>query len=277
MDPTAEWVVAAPAAPLRTFVDAYVGYRTVGVPGGLHRGLPSRHMTFIVSIGDPIDVIAQTDPRQAPSRYRTVVSGLQASPALIRHGGDQEGVALELTPLGSRALLGAPARALWNTSFELGDVVGSVADELWERLQVPAPWADRFAVCDDVLSRLTTDAPPVPALDRAWRVLVGSAGTVAVGDVATEVGWTRQHLTRGFTDELGLGPKTVARVARFERARRLLAGHDGRTVADVAATCGYADQSHLDREFAVFAGCSPTTWLRDEQVPFVQDDELRVG
>jgi len=277
MTATADWVVALPAPSLRPFVDAYVGYRMVGMPPGLHRGLPSRHMTFIVSIGDPIDVIAQTDPRQAPDRYRTVVSGLQASPALIEHQGDQEGVAIELTPLGSRALLGAPARALWNTSLELGDVVGSVADELWERLQAPAPWADRFGVCDAVLTRLVTDRRPLPALERAWRLLVGSAGTVGVGAVAAEVGWSRQHLTRRFTDELGLGPKAVARVARFERARNLLAAPAGLTVADVAATCGYADQSHLDREFGALAGCSPTTWRRDEQVPFVQADEVVVG
>lgn len=70
-----------------------MGYREVGRPGGLHRGLPSQHLTFIVSIGKPIDVVAQTDPAQAPARYDVVVGGLQASSALIAHDGDQEGVA----------------------------------------------------------------------------------------------------------------------------------------------------------------------------------------
>lgn len=132
-------------------------------PAGVHRGLPSRHLTLIVSIGDPIDVLAQTDPRQAPERYRFVVGGLQAGPALIAAAAVQKGVASELTPLGSRALLGLPARALWDTSVEAADVVGPAATELWERLHHTVHWPDRFAACDDVLWRLVSGRRTAPA------------------------------------------------------------------------------------------------------------------
>lgn len=266
-------VTAAPAPALRPYVDRYVGYRTGTFPAGVHRGLPSQHATFIVSIGDEIDVRVQTDPRQAPQRYRTVLSGLQASPALIAHPAPQEGVAIELSPLGFRALFAQPARALWNTSVELADVVGRAGDELWERLQELDTWPARFAACDAVLTRWLVDRQAVPELRRAWHLIVASGGTVGVAELADAVGWTRQHLTRRFTDELGLGPKLAARVVRFERARQLLrAAPSFVSIADVAATCGYYDQAHLDRDFAELAGCSPRQWLRDE-VPSFQDPE----
>ena len=101
-DPTVESITRRPAGPLAPFVDRYHGYRIVGAPPGVHRGLPSRHLTFIVSIGPPIDVVAQTDPGQSPARYACVVGGLQAAPALIAHDGNQEGVSVALTPTGSR-------------------------------------------------------------------------------------------------------------------------------------------------------------------------------
>lgn len=125
-----EWVIVPPTEVLAPYIDSYIGYRLTGFAPGLHRGLPSRNMTFIVSVGPPIDVVRQTDPSQSPHRYRTVVSGLHSSPALIAHEGHQEGVAVVLSPLGSRTLFGMPARELWNTSVELTDVVGSVGDEL---------------------------------------------------------------------------------------------------------------------------------------------------
>jgi AraC-like DNA-binding protein len=274
MPPSSEWVAAPPAPAVRAFVDGYVGYRLAGFPPGLHRGLPSRHLTFIASIGAPIDVVVQTNPRQAPDTYRCTLGGLQETHALIDDPGAQEGVAIELTPLGSRVLFGMPARELWDTSLELADVVGGVGDELWERLQLADGWTERFAACDDVLTRLAVHDPVAAELEVCWDLLAASHGTVPVATLAAETGYSRQHLTRRFRDEFGLSPKRAGRVMRFERARQLLAT-PGVTVGQLAARCGYADQSHLTRDVAAFAGCTPSELLLDH-VPFVQD-EVTVG
>lgn len=279
MSEASAWTTRPPAEPLAPFVDQYVGYRLVGFPAGLHRGVPSRHMTFIVSIGADIDVVAQSDAAQSPQRYRCVLGGLQASPALIAHDGYQEGVAIELTPIGCRALFGMPARALWSTSLELGELVGSVGPELWERLQLVETWDARFAACDDVLLRLMGRGrwgdDPVPAeLRRSWDLVVGSRGAVGVADLADTVGWSRQHLARCFKDEFGLTPKLAARVVRFERARRMLvATPPFVSIAQVAATCGYYDQAHLTRDFVDLAGCPPGQLVAEEELPIVQDPD----
>ena len=190
--------MGSPAPPLSPYVDRYVGYKLTGFPRGVHRGLPSRHMTLIVSIGAAIDVVGQTDPMQSPGTYRCIVGGLQASSAVIAHDGTQEGIAVELTPVGSRALLGMPAQALWNTTLELDDLLRSAGTELWERLQCTGAWGARFSVCDQVLGRLLRDDSAEPALARAWRLVVASAGTTPVAGLAETVGWTRQHFTRRF-------------------------------------------------------------------------------
>jgi AraC-like DNA-binding protein len=41
--------------------------------------------------------------------------------------------------------------------------------------------------------------------------------------------------------------------------------HRRRGLADVAAECGFYDQAHLTREWHDLAGCTPTTWLAEEQ------------
>jgi transcriptional regulator GlxA family with amidase domain len=82
-----------------------------------------------------------------------------------------------------------------------------------------------------------------------------------VADVAREVGWSERHLAARFRTEIGLTPKAAARVIRFDRARRLVPRHTG---AAVAAVCGYADQSHLVRDFVAFTGLGPRAWLAAE-------------
>jgi len=270
-EPQQTWVLGTPAARLRPFVERYVGYRMLGYPPGLHRGLPSRHMTFIASIGEPIHVVAQTAPSQPPRSYATVLGGLQASTALIEHDGNQEGVAIELTPLGSRTLFGMPASELWDLSLELNEVIGGAGAELWERLQAPGAWDDRFTACDDVLLRLAGDCCVAPELQHCWEALVDSGGQLSVNQLASEMGYSRQHLRRRFNDEFGLSPKLAARIVRFERARRMLHSRASTSaMADVAAACGYYDQSHLHRDFADLAGCTPREWL-GEDLPKFQD------
>jgi AraC-like DNA-binding protein len=91
--------------------------------------------------------------------------------------------------------------------------------------------------------------------------LTASAGRLRISALADEIGWTRQHLNARFRDQIGLTPKTVARVARLHHAASLLAGPSPPPWSEVAVRCGYADQPHLNRDFRALTGCTPTDYL----------------
>jgi AraC-like DNA-binding protein len=139
----------------------------------------------------------------------------------------------------------------------LEDVLGG--DELVERLHDAASWQARFALLDALLLRRLDAAPPVDArVQQAWTRLRSSDGAIEIGALAREVGWSRRHLAQRFRTEVGLAPKTVARILRFERVTRTLRANGGDGLAEVAYACGYADQAHLNRDFRELAGTTPT-------------------
>ncbi len=109
------------------------------------------------------------------------------------------------------------------------------------------------------------DAPEPRA--EVGRALAGLTRGASVQRVADDVGYSRRHLTSLVRAECGLTPKAVQRIGRFETSRSLLGTV---SLAEVATSCGYADQAHLTREWVALAGCTPTTWLREE-FPFLQD------
>jgi AraC-like DNA-binding protein len=189
-------------------------------------------------------------------------------------------VAIELTPLGSRTLFGMPARELWDQSHELADVVGGRGAELWERLQGADTWDTRFQICDAVLERLASDhdnGVVAPELRFCWTTLVSTNGKVPVAALASEVGYSRQHLAQRFRDEFGLTPKLAGRIVRFEAARRMLQSLPSFvSTAQVATACGYYDQAHLYRDFAELAGCTPRELL-GEELPNFQDSSTCGG
>lgn len=269
--PTSRWVIRDPAPALRPYVGRYVGYRLRDHPPALHRGLPSSNLALIVSIGPEIDVVSQTNPRHAPRRYRALVAGLHDAPALIAHDGNQEGVAVMLSPIGSRTLLGVPAAELWHQTLETDEVIGNRGPELSERLHDATDWESRFSACDQILSDLLGEDSLAPELSHSWETLVRSGGRIPVADLANEVEYSRQHLRHRFSQEFGLGPKRAARLIRFGRAYRLLErASPSASMAEIAVTCGYYDQAHLHRDFSALAGCTPTELMKGD-LPIVQD------
>jgi transcriptional regulator GlxA family with amidase domain len=84
---------------------------------------------------------------------------------------------------------------------------------------------------------------------------------VRIDDLAAGVGTSVRTLERAFDETVGVSPKTLARIVRFRRALVLLDAPRRASFAAIALDCGYADQSHLVRDFRDFAGGPPTAYL----------------
>ena len=218
--------------------------------------LPGGRIVLVISFGPTLDV----DGR----RFGSFVAGLHDTPALTEHAGEGHGIQAYLTPLGARRLLGMPMGELTGRVVELEDLVGPRAHELAERLADPPDWHARFALLERVIAERAIEARPVPPeLEHAWRRLQRT--DVSIGALADEIGWSRRHLAATVREEIGMPPKPLARLLRFERAVDRL--RDGAALADAALDCGYYDQAHFNRDFRRFAGCTPTEYL----VTSVQD------
>ena len=248
-----------PAPALRPYVAAYGGYRDAGGPPEVHRGLPSPYVTFIVTLDDDLEMLDD----HGRSSFANLVGGLHLAPVTVVHDGRQSGVQISLHPLGVRALFGCPAAVLGPGNHVASDVAPRWVDELQDRVRSAEGWASRFRDIDDVLLAVLQPATVDDRLLHAWREL--RAGGVTVAGVADRSGWGPRRLSREFGAEFGVSPSTVARLGRFDRARRHLQHSQPLLLADLAVTHGYYDQAHLAREFREFAGLAPSAWLAAER------------
>ncbi|MDR1711474.1 MAG: helix-turn-helix domain-containing protein [Propionibacteriaceae bacterium] len=84
---------------------------------------------------------------------------------------------------------------------------------------------------------------------------------ITLAEVAREVFLSRSYLSSVFSAEMGMSLTAYLRKVRVDKAKQLLLGTD-RAVADIAATTGFADQSHFTRVFTKHVGVSPTQFRR---------------
>jgi len=257
-----EMVSRDPDRRLRGHVRDYVGYVEV-TPGALsRREVPSPDITLIISFGPAIGVSDPGAPEAAAQRCTSFVAGLHDAPVLTEHAGYQHGIEVRLAPLAARRLFGVPMHMLANCVVALEDLLGRDAERLVERLYEAPGWAPRFALLDDALARrLDAARPPSPGVAWAWGRLRETHGALPVGTLADELGWSRRHLAAQFREQVGVPPKLLARILRFDRVIALLRHADPERWAEVAYDCGYYDQAHFNRDFRQFADSTPTAFL----------------
>jgi AraC-like DNA-binding protein len=264
-----------PAPILRRFISHYGGARVRGLTPGVNTTLPSRHAHLIISLDAPINVRQMSNEALPAARFSALVSGLHDGFAMVERTCSWEGLHVFFRPLGLQAVLGATAAELACGAVALSDLCPRDAPELMERLSSTRDWQARFAILDEVLTRRLTPAKGSPLVAHAWRQLAASHGRSSIGSLAQDTGWSRQYMADRFRAELGITPKTAARIFRFERACGLISNLR-LPLPDVAAACGYADQAHMTRDWNAFTGTSPRAWIVNE-LPFLQDYELSGG
>ena len=93
------------------------------------------------------------------------------------------------------------------------------------------------------------------------RLLDDLAGDPSLSELAALCGLSRTHFIRAFKQSTGMPPHRWLLMQRVKRAKDLLHGTN-MPIADVAAACGFADQSHLTRVFSKAFRVSPGVWRR---------------
>jgi AraC-like DNA-binding protein len=224
-----------PHPALAAFVDRF--WTSTSAPGDpARRILPDGCIDLLVNLTDGQTVVVGTMTRAL------------AVPA-HRHS---EVVAVRFRPGAAFPFLGLPVAAL--------------TDRVAPASELGLRWADGLGEDETALGRLELALlqrlPPVDHLtDHAVKALL-SPVPPSIDELARALGCTRQHLARTFRQRVGVSPKQLGRVARMQRAtlqlQRRRRSPPG-SLAQVAATLGYFDEAHMDRDFRALAGVTPGT------------------
>ncbi len=245
-----------PGGALAHYVHEIQGYFEEGGDAIVRREVPSGVVPLILVFGPGFTL---WDRKGARWRRldRSFIAGLHRHHSLVGSAGRALCMQVDFTPWGARRFLRADMSELADRVVDLNELTGAFANRLEERLAETESWEARFDLVERAILQRIGEHDDEPVSVQAWSRLAASHGTLAIEHLARDLDCSRKHLAMLFRRHVGLPPKTMARIFRFERAmQRLAAGRFG-TLADLASNCGYSDQAHFNRDFAKFAGETP--------------------
>jgi AraC-like DNA-binding protein len=193
------------------------------------------------------------------TRAELQVSGASRRGATYTVRGPHHLVGARFWPGGAHSLLGVPAAELENGWTPLAALLPALAAEWGERIALASSATQRFSLLEELLLRRLIDMHVDARIQRATHLLVGTCGAIAMPMLARESGASERNLSRLFHQWVGVRPKELARIIRFQAVLRRARDSGRPDWGALAAGAGYADQAHLVREFAVFSGEPPDT------------------
>jgi AraC-like DNA-binding protein len=258
-----ELAVRAPRPSLRPYIRDYCGY--VEAAPGLVRRLeyPGPQIVVIIELGPPVRVYDTGQLRTSACYPGGFVAGLDDQFTLVEHVGVQRGVQVNLTPIGGRLFFGVPMSELARCVVSLRDLLGRADRSIGERLESMPDWDSRFDAVEDLIElriARTRDGRGAPTRPLAWAYneIDRHGGAVDISALSRELGCSHRHLIAQFRNHVGLPPRLLARIVRFDRLMTHLRRGGDDSWADLAVRFGYYDQSHLVRDVRQFTGHTPT-------------------
>lgn len=211
----------------------------------------------------------------SPSPYPVVPSGLSAMfcgpSGILLTTSTSRPMALQLPKAGDyfgilfcpgslRQFINVPMADLHNRLVNIKDLSIPLFDRLAECLYSVTTFQQRVSLCEGVFGAGRTEVP-VPLL-RAIEIITRNKGSVSLGqDLAKSVGVSIRQINRLFSDYLGMSTKKFAQVVRLQNVCEYL-HKDPSSSLLTANALGYADQSHLLKDFRNHLSESPTLFFK---------------
>lgn len=249
-----------PAIQLARFIECYWTLESdgnTGAPPPCEPILPDGCVELILNFGAQFVEHYDGKVRRQPVNF---LVGQMTRPMLIAPTGSVCVIGIRFHPGGTLPFFRLPMHEMTNSTVELGVINNNLARGLFERAGQELSLLQKVRAVETCLNEWARNSRQDSwILDLAANI-VNEAGQVSVDTLASNAGVSARQLERRFLQEVGVAPKLLCRILRFQRIFRSIDENDGRW-ATVAADCGYYDQAHLIRDFKQFTGETPSLFI----------------
>jgi AraC-like DNA-binding protein len=230
-------------------------------------GVPAADTRIIVPNGTAKIIIPLKNPMTAFVGQKTMgakehhihLAGLSETPTVITADAkDTVTLGVELTPKGLYHFFHLSMHEMTNRLFDFEDLFGAWGARLQHMLANIEDAQEKILFLQNALSYLLNkNLKDYSLLDHTLDVINKSHGMVSVKELETQTGYSKRYLDMLFKEHVGVSPKRLASIARFQVFYQLWALEKSKTFFKDNLYTYYYDQSHFIKEFKRFTGLTP--------------------
>jgi AraC-like DNA-binding protein len=251
-----------PCPPLNAYIDDLY-YLDGPAPYPRQKVLPVASSNLMINLGSPFDVYEpdQTEPFITCTDSWWV--GIWSTYHIVDWPPKVKLFGVHFKPGGAYPFLRFPLSEMNSQVVPLDVLWGHYASVISERLEAAPTVQAGFALLEQLLLvRLCGEPRNLDLVQYAIAEIAQRHGALSIRALSDQISISQNHLGTQFKLLVGIPPKEVARFFRFSHALHLIDSAPSVDLTWITHQSRFYDQSHFNKDFAAFAGHSPSEYLR---------------
>lgn len=203
---------------------------------------------------------------QVIHRTSNYLSGQQVSRLNLHLSNDYLMLKVVFLPGAMYQLFGIPLFQFTDQYLDSQSVIGNEIKTVNEQMTNADSYQQIIHIAEAYLwqkiKKSKIDANPV---GKIGELLVENPTRFSLDWLADQACWSPRQLERQFIERMGVSPKFLARISRFDKAFELKQINPSMDWLSIALQTGYNDYQHLVKDFKQFAGVTPNIMMQAEQ------------
>lgn len=257
------YIPFTPIPPLNQYIECF-WYLDAPLPYQRERILPTGKIELIFNFGEPYRVLNREslDPIAASTHHW--IAGFQTENFIIEATGNRSHMlGIRFRPGGAYPFFPFPISELNDQVITLNLLWGRLADELYERLLEIGDVPGRVYLLQTLLcQKLRHNLHGLDMVQHVAHHIAYANGQVNIKTLSDKIGVSQKHLSNQFKRMIGVSPKKLARLYKFQRVLEMIDPSRPVNWSQIAHHCHYYDQAHFNKDFYAFSGINPTQYLQ---------------
>jgi AraC-like DNA-binding protein len=229
---------------------------------GEERIVPDGCSEIVFNLGDSFEQF--NDDGSICRQPLNLLVGQMQRPLLIAPTGRVRLLGVRFWPGGAYPFLKLPQDEIAGQVIALDDIWGNVCSRLQSRIaDAASPDEAAKQVEAILLKRFDQFRRHDEGVLTATDLILRAGGRLSIRNLSDTMGINSRTLDRRFKTVVGLPPKALSRIVRFQQVFRMIQPNGATDWARLALDLGYYDQPHFIREFKAFTGKEPTAYFSD--------------
>ncbi|MEQ9405148.1 MAG: helix-turn-helix domain-containing protein [Cyclobacteriaceae bacterium] len=250
---------------LSKYIESVFHFKDFVPDHSIERVVPTGHTFLIFELDGFVRNTFNNDTLEPNQSFTNVwISGAHKNYLSISAHQKSEMFVIQFKPFGAHPFLHFPMEKISEQVVSGEQFFGDDLINMRELLLSGATSNDKFKVAEEWLfNRFNEEKAPPAEVIEFYQQLQNNPGLNGHGKNGSYPN-TQKHLIDQFKKYVGLTPKYLHRIIRFNEILQKIHKKEKVSWAQIAYECGFSDQSYFIKEFRHFSGFNPQEFIEQD-------------